>query len=221
MNERNWRLKRLCVMAMICAMAYVIVATVRIPVVQWLSYEPKDVLIAIGAFLFGPLSAAVMSVVVSLVEMVTISDTGIIGMAMNVLSTCLFVCTAGMIYRKNRRLSGAIIGLIVGSILTTAGMLLWNYLITPLYLTVTRDVVAGMLLPIFLPFNLFKSALNSVLTVLVYKHIVTALRAAKLIPPVSESAATQPKARSYIVAAASAVLLALLIVILLMWNGII
>ena len=221
MNERTWRLKRLCVMAMICAMAYVIVATVRIPVVQWLSYEPKDVLLAIGAFMFGPLSAAAMSVVVSLVEMVTVSDTGIIGMLMNVLSTCLFVCSAGVIYSKNRRLSGAIIGLLVGTVAATTGMLLWNYLVTPLYMGVPRATVADMLLPVFLPFNLFKTVLNSVLTVLVYKHIVTALRAAKLIPPVSESAKPQTKKHSAIINVVSIALLAALVVTLLVWNGII
>ncbi len=221
MNEKNWRLKRLCVMAMICAMAYVIVATVRIPVVQWLSYEPKDVLLAIGAFLFGPLSAAAMSAVVSLVEMVTISDTGIIGMVMNILSTCLFVCTTGLVYRKKRSLSGAIIGLTLGAVAATAGMLLWNYLITPLYMGIPREAVVGMLLPIFLPFNLFKTALNSVLTVLLYKHIVTALRAAKLIPPATESHATHTKKRSINITVISVVLLIALIMILLIWNGII
>lgn len=114
MNNKTWRIKRLCVMAMICAMAYAIVAFVRIPVLLWLSYEPKDVLITIGAFLFGPLSASIMSLVVSLVEMVTISNTGIIGMVMNVLSTCLFACTASAVYRKKRSLSGAILGLALG-----------------------------------------------------------------------------------------------------------
>lgn len=220
MNNKTWRIKRLCVMAMICAMAYAIVAFVRIPVLLWLSYEPKDVLITIGAFLFGPLSAAIMSAVVSLVEMVTISDTGVIGMVMNVLSTCLFACTASAIYRKNRRLSGAILGLVLGTIAATSGMLLWNYLITPLYMETTRQQVAGMLLPLFLPFNLFKTSLNSVLTILLYKHVSSALRSARLIPP-AENTTAAAKNRTIIVTVAATLLLIGLVVVLLMWNGII
>ena len=46
--------KKLTVLAMLCAVAYVIVALVRIPVVMFLKYEPKDVIIAFGGFLYGP-----------------------------------------------------------------------------------------------------------------------------------------------------------------------
>ena len=220
MNNKTWRIKRLCVMAMICAMAYAIVAFVRIPVLLWLSYEPKDVLITIGAFLFGPLSAAIMSAVVSLVEMVTISNTGVIGMVMNVLSTCLFACTASAVYRKKRSLSGAILGLALGTVAATAGMLLWNYLITPLYMETTRQQVAGMLLPLFLPFNLFKTSLNSVLTILLYKHIASALRSARLVPP-AENVTAATKNRTVIVTVAATLLLIGLVIVLLVWNGII
>ena len=44
-----------------------------------------------------------------------------------------------------------------------------------------REQVAGMLLPIFLPFNLLKAVLNAGFTYLLYKPLVTALRKAGLI----------------------------------------
>ena len=62
-------------------------------------------------------------------------------------------------------------------------MVLWNYLITPLYMTgFSRSDIAAMLVPIFLPFNLVKGGLNMALILVLYKPIVTALRKARLVP---------------------------------------
>lgn len=65
----------------------------------------------------------------------------------------------------------------------TVLMLLWNYLITPLYMHTARADVAAMLVPVFLPFNLLKGCLNATITVLLYKPVVQGLRHAHLLPP--------------------------------------
>ncbi len=175
--------KKLVLLAMLSAVAFMMVALIRIPVVLFLSYEPKDVIITIGGFLLGPLASLVISVVVCLIEMFTISSTGIIGCVMNLLSSASFACTAAFIYKKNHTLKGAIWGLAAASALTVAVMLLWNYLITPLYMTGTsREDIAAMLMPVFLPFNLLKVGFNSALTLALYKPLVGALRKTGLIP---------------------------------------
>ncbi len=217
MQNTSWRLRRLCVMALLCAMAFAAVALIRIPVVAFLKYEPKDVLLVIGGFLFGPLAGGLMAAVVALIELVTVSDTGLIGCMMNVLSSCLFVCSAAAIYRRRKNLSGAVIGLIIGALAATAGMLLWNYLVTPLYMELPRQAVAEMLLPVFLTFNLFKTALNSVLALLLYKPATKALRASRLLPP-AEISAAKPRRSVWIIALFS---LLTMVVILLVWRGII
>lgn len=173
--------KKLVLMAMFAAIAYIIVALIRIPVVMFLSYEPKDVVITVCSFLFGPLSALVVSLVVSLVEMVTISTTGPIGALMNFLSTCCFACVAGVVYKRRHTQKGALLGLLLGSVSMIAVMLLWNWLITPLYMGVPRQAVEAMLLPTFLPFNALKGGLNTAITLFLYKPLVTALRKARLI----------------------------------------
>ena len=219
MKDSVWKLRRLTVMAMFTALAFAAVAFVRIPVMLWLSYEPKDVLLTIGAFLLGPIEGIVMTVVVALLELVTISNTGLIGFVMNVFSSCLFVCTASIIYHRKRTLAGALIGLICGALLTTGGMILWNYLITPLYMAnTTREQVAGMLIPLFLPFNLLKSALNATLTMLLYKGVSSTLRAAKLLPPAQKPT----NGKKYLpVTILSLLVLAALILAMLAWKGII
>ena len=148
-------------LAMLAAIAYVVMLLSKmLPQVSgFLQMDLKDTVICIGAFLFGPLSAAVISIVVAVVEMFTVSDTGPIGCIMNVLATCAFCCTAAFVYKKFHTRKGAVIGLALGTVCLTVVMLLWNYLITPLYQGVPREAVAAMLPTIFLPFNLVKGGL--------------------------------------------------------------
>ena len=174
-------IKKLVLLAMLAAVSYLIVSLVRIPVVLFLSYEPKDAIITISGFLLGPMASFIISLVVSLLEMVTISQTGPIGGLMNLLSTCSFACTAAFVYKKRRTLSGAVMGLAFGTLAMAAVMLLWNWLITPLYMGVSREAVQGMLLSVFLPFNLLKAGFNSAFVLCLYKPLVTALRKTGLI----------------------------------------
>ena len=207
--------KKIVLLAMLAAISYLIMSLVRIPVVLFLKYEPKDVVITIGGFLFGPMASFVVSLVVSLLEMVTVSDTGPIGCVMNLLSTCSFACTAAFIYKRKHTLKGAISGLAAGSVLMIITMLLWNWLITPWYMGVDRATVESMLLPAFLPFNLLKAGLNSALTLSLYKPLVTALRKIRLIEDPS-SGNSSSKHGVYLLAA---ILLITCILLLLALQG--
>ena len=211
-------LRKTATLSMLCALAYVAVVLSRMlpPIVLFLQYDPKDVIITLGGFIFGPLSSAIISIVVSCVEAVTVSDTGPIGLVMNVISTCTFACTAAVIYKKKRTLSGAVIGLIAGCLFTTAAMLLWNYAITPFYMNISREAVKGMLIPTFLPFNLIKGGLNTAFTLLLYKPVVTTLRKAKLIEP-AKSDSSAKKLPSIAIAVVSVLLIASLIAVVLLF----
>ena len=213
----NQTTKRLTVCAMLAAAAYVVMAIGRIPVVLFLSYDPKDIIIAIGGFLYGPLSAMGISVVVSLLEMVTVSGTGFIGCIMNILSTCSFVCVASYLYRKKRTPMGAFMGLLVGCLVMTGVMLLWNYLITPLYMGYPREAVAALLLPAFLPFNLLKVGLNAAGTFLLYRPLSGALQKSGLVP-LEEST---NKGHFVGIALVAALLLATCILLVLAMQGVI
>lgn len=214
----NTKTRKITMMALITALSLVMVALCRIPIVLFLEYEPKDVIITIGGFLFGPLFSMMTSLIVSIIEMFTLSDTGIIGAIMNFLSTVSFACTASYIYKKNRTMVGAILGFAAGTILMTTVMIVWNYLMTPYFMGVPREVVVGLLIPAILPFNLLKSGLNTALILLIYKPITKVLRAGHVIEP-SESSIKKGNKIGY-----SLVALALLITcifIVLVWRGII
>lgn len=170
--------RKIVILALLSAIGYIAMLYVKLPVipaVSFLKYEPKDIFITLAGFLYGPLAAFACAVVTAVLEL-PVSSTAFIGMIMNILSSAAFACTAAWIYRKHRNLTGAVIGLICGVAAMTATMLLWNYLITPLYMHVPRAAVAAQLTTVFLPFNLLKASINAALTLLFYRPFMRILR---------------------------------------------
>ena len=87
--------RKLTILALLAAVAYVVMylsKLIPVNVLGFLNFDLKDVIVCIAGFLYGPLAAACISLVVSVIEMVTVSSTGLWGLLMNVLSTCAFVC---------------------------------------------------------------------------------------------------------------------------------
>lgn len=171
--------RKLAIMGMFSAIAFVLSCLGNLLPIRFagfLNYDPKDVMIVIAGFALGPLATIAISLVVSLVEMIFISSTGIIGFLMNVISSVCFALIPALLYKKNRCFKSAIIGLIIGCAVTTLMMLLWNYFVTPFYMEIPREAIAQMLLPVFLPFNLLKTGANAIIVVLIYKPISRALK---------------------------------------------
>lgn len=209
--------RRPATVGMLCAVAYAAMLIGQvIPAVQGiLSYDPKDVIVVIGGFIYGPLTAVLISVITSFVEMLTVSSTGPVGFIMNVVSTCSFAVPAALIYKKSRSMKGAIWSLAAGVAVMAAMMCLWNYIVTPIYQGVPREVVASMLPTLFLPFNLVKGAINAGLTLLLYKPIVTALRKANLVEASSGSGKGKVNVGALVLGAALVITGVLLILVLL------
>ena len=183
MKKQIYTTRYVAVVAMFTALSVIGVLIGKIiPNVQgFLSYEPKDAVIVIGGFIFGPLTCVFISLLSSLIEMLTMSSTGLYGFLMNVVSTCAFSVPAAWFYSKHKTQKGALFGLGTGILVMAVCMLAWNYIITPLYMGVERSVVRSMLLSVFLPFNVIKGGINAGLTLLIYKPVVSALRKAKLV----------------------------------------
>lgn len=209
--------KNLTAYAMLAALSYIVMVFGRIPVVLFLRYDPKDIVITLGGLIWGPMCSFVVSVIVSLIEMITVSETGIIGCIMNIISTCAFACTASFIYKRRRTLAGAVTGLVAGCVTMIVIMLLWNYLVTPIYMGYSREAVAALLLPAFLPFNALKAGLNAGFTFILYKPIVTTLRLAGYVPASTGSQHKRPVG-GWIIAG---LLILTCILFILSFNGII
>ena len=75
----NSKTKKLTTVGMLCAFAYAATVIGRVPLVLFLKYDPKDIIIAISGLIFGPLTAFSVALIVSLVEMFTVSENGVFG----------------------------------------------------------------------------------------------------------------------------------------------
>ncbi len=182
-SKTRYDTKTLVTMAMITALAYAVMAVCKtfIPKVGgFLSLDAIDAVIGVGGFLFGPLAAVLMIVVEALIEMLTLSDTWLYGFVMNVLSTVLLICPAVWLYQRRGKTSGAVMGLAVGVVFRLLGMIVFNYLITPMYFGMPRAAVVD-LMPTIAIFNLVKGILNAALLMVIYPPVSTMLRRAGLV----------------------------------------
>ena len=174
-------LRRLATTAMLSALAYAATLLFHFEV-MFLTLDLKDAIIAIASLLYGPLYGVGSALLVALIEFISISDTGVYGLIMNILSSGVFAFTVGAVYKARRRFSGAIAAAGAATLAVTAVMLLANLFITPFYMGVERSDVVALLPTLLLPFNLTKGILNAALMLLLYKPVITALRRARLVP---------------------------------------
>ncbi len=184
--KNNVLIKKMTMMAMFSALAFVVTLVAHflhltiVPSVPFLTYDPKDIIICIGGFILGPIGAIIISIVVSLIEMITISTTGFYGLVMNIISTCAFVVPASLIYKTKKNFFGALLALFVGFLSSLIVMTLWNIIITPLYMNIDRKILIKDFLLYIVIFNMVKTGVNVALVLLLYKPIATGLRTIKM-----------------------------------------
>ena len=178
----NLTTKKITTVGMLCAMAIIVNLFIRFPIVpsvSFLNYDPKDIVIVIGGFIYGPAVCFIMSAITSVLEIMFRGGT-ILYVLMNIISTCTFAVTAAYFYKKNHTKKGAIIGLVIGIVACAISMLIWNYVVDPIYFQMPREAVVSML-PAILLFNLLKAGMNTGVTIFLYKPIVNALRKTNLV----------------------------------------
>ena len=173
MQKQNF--KKMSVTAMLCALAYICMFVFKFKV-GFLTFDLKDAILTVIAFLYGPIYGVVSAVLVAFLEFVSVSDTGVYGLIMNALSSAVFAFTCGVIYKYRRTLLGAVLGSVSAVFAMTSIMLVANIFITPFYMGVERADVANMIPTLLLPFNLIKGVVNAAITMIIYKPITSALK---------------------------------------------
>ena len=174
------KLRRIALIAVFGALAYAVMLVVHFKV-SFLTLDLKDTVITLAGLYFGPGAALSLSVLVPLLELISVSDTGLYGFLMNFISTATFSLTASFIYRYKRSLVGAIVALLSAAVATVGVMMLFNLWVTPYYMGVTVETVKGLIPTLLLPFNTVKSCMNVGFVLLLYKPISTVMQRMKLI----------------------------------------
>ena len=171
----------------------------------------------IAGFVLGPLWGAAIIVLKCLLKM-PLTSTAFVGEATDIILGLALVLPAAFIYRKKRKLAGALTGVVVGSLcLTGVAVLVNRFISVPFYIRYyfggNEMALVGMLQPLFpaitwdsfylyyltlsvVPFNLLRCALICIITFAVYKRLSRLIKrwTGEYSAPVRPSARPQPKA---------------------------
>ncbi len=144
------------------------------PAAAFLEYDAMDVPILLGAFLLGCKSGLFITLISSLIQGFTVSSaSGFYGIIMHFISTGVFTLVSAYV---NKKCGKSLPALVAGALAMTVVMIPANLIITPLFMGVERSMVAGMLLPVIIPFNAIKAGINALVTFLVYEPIKKAVK---------------------------------------------
>ena len=181
-NKKTTR--KLTELAMLAAVGIVLTSVVPgfpiIPGAGHLLFDFADIPIAIGAFMYGPISGLIITAIVSLFQaLTTAAGDGLYGAVMHFLATGSYVLVAGLIYKNRKTRKRAAIAMGAGTLTMCIVMIPANMFLTPIYLEQVRGMVPdlaktvafGFILPAVVPFNLIKAGVNSVLTFFIYKPL--------------------------------------------------
>ncbi len=168
------RTKKMVTMAMMVAISVALVYLVHFPImpmVPFLEYDPADIPILIGTFVFGPAAGLLLTFVTAIVQGVTVSaGSGFYGILMHIIATSALVLMAGTVYYSRKTRRTALIGLLAGMAVMALVMIPANMIITPAFMGVPTGTVWS-LMPFIIAFNLIKAGINGIVTFYIYKRI--------------------------------------------------
>ncbi len=211
--QKKIDIKKITVTAVFCALAYLCMFVFRFKV-SFLTFDFKDAVLSVVAFMFGPVYGVCASAIVAFMEFITVSDTGVYGLIMNFLASATFTLVCGTVYKFRRSFSGAILSVIFAAISVTVVMLLANLFITPYYMGVGRGAVAAMIPTLLLPFNLCKTFINAAVSLLIYKPLTLGLKKTGLLVS-SDAEKNSFNKKSLIVTICSLIVILVVILILI------
>ncbi|MFU0537623.1 ECF transporter S component [Gardnerella vaginalis] len=177
-SNTSWSSEKIAKYALFVAlsMAVSFIEFPLIPDLSYLKYDPSGIVCLVAGFAYGPAAAAIVSILGFAPHLFTDP----LGTVMAVLVSLGASVTAAIVYKKMHTRKGAIIALLVGSVVAIALAIAGNLVITPLYSPkITVATVASLIIPALLPFNIIKLALHVVVTMLVYKPISKLLHHSK------------------------------------------
>lgn len=170
-NSNRWNTRQLVTMALMCAIAslFSFVQIPLIPGVSFLAYDPSLMPAMVCGFAFGPGAGIAVGSTAAVIHGLILGEW--VGSLMNIFATAFFILPAALLYRRMHTLKGAIAGLVISVITATAGAILVNLTIGVWFYYGSADVIIPLILPALLPFNLVKTILNALLTLVVYKAV--------------------------------------------------
>ncbi len=163
--------RKLVLLGVLSAVAFVLMATVQFPILPqapYLRYDPSDAVALLGGALYGP-GPAVAVVFLKDVLYLLFRARGPFGPLADFVAAATFVAATSWAYHRGRgplpaRLLRAAA---LGTLARVLVMIPANFVILYLQFGMPPERVAGMLLPVIVPFNALKAAANALLALFV------------------------------------------------------
>ena len=203
MKKANITPRAIAFIGMLGALSAVLMAiSVPLPFAPtFLKFDISELPALFAGFFIGPASGcAVILVKILLKLLLQGTETAFVGELMNVMGSCAFVLPAALMYRRFHTRCGALVSMAVSSVLVSVVFIFINaYIAFPMYSSLygipmeailemgssvnplVHDNTTLMLFGVF-PFNLFKHAVTSLVTYLLYKRCANALRSLLRLP---------------------------------------
>lgn len=194
----------------------------------FLEFRFSDIPVLIGTFVLGPVSGCIIVVMMVLLKLVIVStSTFFVGDLADILVGAALVLPVGLVYDRMRTLKGALLGMGLGTLISTAlAVFLNRFLLVPAYVALmfegSWEPILVMMTPLFpdctqenfysiylwaavLPFNLLRCIVAALVTLLVYKHISRAVnKLNERLRPKKERTEEEEKKRAVVTIAALA-----------------
>ena len=161
---------------------------------SYLKVDFSELPALLTSFALGPVYGAIVCLVKNLFN-VAATTTGGVGELCNFLLGALFVAPAGIIYRRHRTRSTALIGTLVGVLtMTVCSFFVNNFLVYPAYLLIMpeqaivdmysalvpwADEIWKGIVVFNMPLTFFKGLADAALTFILYKHLSPLLKGKK------------------------------------------
>ena len=158
-------------MALMCAIA-ILLSFIEFPIFPAASFLKLDISFvpsAVMGFAFGAGPGMLVGIACAVAHGIITANW--VGCLMNIIACCAFVVPASIIYKRNRTFKGAMIGLVVSIACLVVAACIANLVIDPIFYGMPFEVVANLIVPAILPFNIIKGVVIAVLTGIVYKSI--------------------------------------------------
>ena len=168
-DRGRWSTQRIAMYALFVALAMAVsfIEIPLMPAAPWLKYDPSGIVCILAGFAFGPSGAVIVSVL-GFVPHLFVNP---LGAVMAILVALGYSLPVAFIYRRRSTRTGALTGILLGAAVALAAAIVGNLFITPLYAHMSMQQVASMSVPILLPFNLLKFAINGVVSFLCYRPV--------------------------------------------------
>ena len=180
--KTNFTTKNIAGMAVFSALAFV-TYLFEIPIfastpASFLELDLSNVFVMLAGFMYGPLPAFLVTVIKEVIH-IAVGSTGGVGELANIIITTAYVLLPSIVYKHKKGLKWVIITLIIACLIQSGISLLVNKFINfpffmgsvPFVPNETSEKMFSILWGYVLAFNIIKSVVVSLVTVLLYKRV--------------------------------------------------